>query len=99
MTSYSCLVVTASLSALVFKIRRDFFGLEEVLANSGGHMVAMWPRRLVVRVPARGFLLVYYSSHRSKTHRFELGKLDSQTVGQTNGSQHCLMGDHLGLRG
>jgi len=44
-----------------------------------------------VRVTAWGFLLVFYSNRRPKTHRFELGVWDRQTDGRMDGSQHRVM--------
>jgi len=44
-----------------------------------------------VRLPAWGFLLVFYSNQGPRMHRFDsMGQTDRQTDGQSDGSQLCL---------
>ena len=59
-----------------------FFGIKDVLATSRGH-ADLW-----VRLPTRGFLLVFCSNHNSKMHGYELKVWDKQTDGQMD--EHLL---------
>jgi len=52
-----------------------------------GHVADLW-----VRLSACGFLLVFYSNHTPKMHRYELwAQTDRETDRHTGESQHCFI--------
>jgi len=57
--------------------RSQFFGLQDVLATSGGHAMA-------TLTGGTRLLLVFYSRHTSKPHCFDLGSWNRQTDRRTD---------------